>query len=66
MTLLRCIKLTSFFNIYLEDISSFCGATDTPVWTSGDICPGFQRQGGFLTCVLRLIPSMDPSDSPVV
>ena len=30
----------------------FCGAADTPVWTSGIVSPGFQNQGGCLTCVL--------------
>ena len=28
-------------------ISPFCGSTDALFWTSGDICLGFQSQGGF-------------------
>ena len=32
---------------FLEDISPFCRADDTLLWTSGDVCPGFQSQGGF-------------------
>ena len=31
----------------LEDMSRFCGTTNTPVLTSGDVCPGFQSQGEF-------------------
>ena len=36
-----------FFKYYLEDISPFCGAADTPVKTSGYIFPGFQTQARF-------------------
>ena len=33
----------------------FCGATDTPFWTSGEVCPGFQSQGGSLLCFLACV-----------
>ena len=50
-------------NNFLEDISAFRGATDTPV----DVCPGFESQGGFLACfltcvILRLTFSVTPAD----
>ena len=32
-------------------------------WTSGDVCPGFQCQGGSLACVLSRLHAMDVSDS---
>ena len=50
--------LFSFLNIFLEDI--------TPFWTSGDICPGFQSQGGSLACMSCRLCAMDSSDSPLV
>ena len=31
---------------FVEDISPFCGTTDTPVWTSGEVPYGFQSQSG--------------------
>ena len=49
------ILFSSFFLKILEDMSPFCGATDTPVLDFGDVCPGFQSQGGFLACVLPRI-----------
>ena len=30
-------------------------------WTSGDVSPGFQSQGGSLACVFRHLRTMDPS-----
>ena len=39
------------FKNFLENISPFCGAADTPDWTSGGVCPGFQIKSGSLTCV---------------
>ena len=38
--------LLFFLNKKLEDISPFCGATDTPFWTSGDISSEFQSHSG--------------------
>ena len=46
----RCIYF--FLKKFLEDISPFRGATDTLFWTSGDISPGFQSQGGYPFCML--------------
>ena len=39
-------------------ISPFCGATDTPVWTSGDICSWFQSQGGSICYELYYLCAM--------
>ena len=30
-------------------------------WTSGNVCPGFQSQGGSLTCTLSCLHAMDSS-----
>ena len=39
------LRRITFFKKKLEDISPFCGATDTPVfWTPGDVSSGFQNQ----------------------
>ena len=40
-------------------MSPFCGATDTPVCTSSDVCPGFKARvdfllAHFLACALVL------------
>ena len=36
-----------FYNFFWEDTSPFCDCdTDTLFWTFGDVCPGFQSQGG--------------------
>ena len=32
----------------MEDISLFVRTLNPLFWTSGDVCPGFQSQGGFL------------------
>ena len=38
------VSLQTFsFKYFLDDTSPFCGATDTPVCTFGDVRPGFQR-----------------------
>ena len=29
-------------------------------WTSGDVCPGFQNQGGSVTCVLSRLYTIPP------
>ena len=41
----------------------FVGPLIPLFWTSGDVCPGFQSQGGFLTCELSRMCKMDSSDS---
>ena len=33
-------------------------------WTSGDVCPGFQSQGGSLACFLACVIPRFTSDSP--
>ena len=40
------------FKYFLEDISPFVGPLMTLLWTSCDVCPGFQSQDGSLTCVI--------------
>ena len=35
-------------------------------WTSGDVCPGVQSQGGPLASVLSCLHTTDSSDSPLV
>ena len=37
-----------------------------PFWTSGDVCPEFQNQGGSLACLLYHLHAMDSTDSPLV
>ena len=74
--------LLSFYKLLLEDISLFCGATDTnyywrasvfsvepliPMfWTFGDVCPRFQSQDWFLACLFHHLHAMDSSHSPLV
>ena len=57
-----------FFSNFLEDISPFCGATDTPVSDSGDVCPRFQSQSVF-PCLCALLPGCKVSgyhaDTPI-
>ena len=47
------IKLKCMFLNHLEDISLFCGVTDSSILTSG----GFQSKGGSLAC-MRWIPQI--------
>ena len=57
----------NLFFSFLEDMSPFRGATDTPVLDFCDIYPRFQSQGGgslacFLTCViLRFTSCVTPA-----
>ena len=44
--LVKFFLINSFF-LNLEDMSPFCGATETLFWTSGDVSSGFQSQSGF-------------------
>ena len=51
-----------FLKKNLEDISPFVGPLIPSFLTSGDVCPGFQSQGGslfvcFLTCVIIISTS---------
>ena len=48
-------ELVIFFFKVLEDLGAFSGATDTLFWTSGDVCLGFQSQGGSLFCMLSCL-----------
>ena len=40
----------------------FVGPLIPLFWTSGDVCPGYQSQGGSLACVLSRLRAMDSSD----
>ena len=62
-------KFDFFFK--LEDISPFCGATDTLFRTAGDVSPEFQIQSGqpylhlaeaYLSCSLRFASGATPAD----
>ena len=44
----------------------FVGPLIPLFWTSGDVCPVFQSQGGSLACRLCCLHAMDSSDSPLV
>ena len=44
----------------------FVGPLITMFWTSGDVCPGFQKPGWIPFCVLCYLHAMDSSDSPLV
>ena len=44
----------------------FVGPLIPLFWTSGDVSPGFQSQGGSLTCVLLRLHTMNSSDSPLL
>ena len=41
-----------FLKILLEDTSSFCGQLIPLFWTSGEVCPRFQSQGGSHACMV--------------
>ena len=43
--MLNSVILVFFSNNLLEDLSPFCGATDTSVLNFCDVCPGFQSRG---------------------
>ena len=62
----NCWNTTNIFEKVFGGHHPFCGATDTPFWISGDIHPGFETQGGSLTCMLHDLHVMDSSDSPMV
>ena len=48
----RSTLLTFFFKIFWRTWVLFVGPLITLFWTSCDVSPGFQSQGGSLTCVL--------------
>ena len=56
-TLLNAFFFQCFFLI-LEDISPFCGNTDTLIWISGDVSPGFQSQEAYALHVPWNLPVM--------
>ena len=55
-----------FFKIFLEDISPFCGATDTPVLDFWWRFPWVSKPGGPLACMLSHLRVMNSWDSPLV
>ena len=65
---MACVEATKPIHVYalffsiMEEISSFCEATDTLFWTSDDVCPGLQRQGESLTCMFSHQCTIDYSD----
>ena len=61
------VPVTIFFlKIFWRTQVLFVGPLITLFWTSGDIYPGFQCQGGSLTCLLCHLHAMDSSDLPLV
>ena len=56
-------KDVHFLKRFLEDTSLSMGPLIPLFWTSGDVCYGFQSQGGFLTCVLCHLHITDSKDS---
>ena len=51
--LLTCEQI--FFFNFCRTRVLFVGPLIPLFWTSGDVCPGFQSQGGFLTCTLSCL-----------
>ena len=63
----NCLERTFKSTIFLRTLALFVGPLIPLFWTSGDVCPGFQSQGGslacFLTCViLRFTSDATPAD----
>ena len=52
-------------NFFVGHMSLFAGPLIPLFWTSGDICPGFQSQGGFPR-LRAYSPATDSPDSPLV
>ena len=50
----------------MEDISPFCGATDTPVLDFWWRLPWVSKHGGSLACILCHLHAMDSPDSPLM
>ena len=59
-------KVDWFFKKKLENISPFVGSLIPLLLTSGDICSGFQSQGGSSVTYFVARITMDSSDSPLV
>ena len=64
---LLCSRRRTFlFKTFLGTHVLFVGPLIPLFWTSGDICSGFQSQGGSLACMLPRMRAMDSSNSPLV
>ena len=61
-----CVLITEFFQKNWRTQVPFLGSLIPLFWTSGDVCPECQIQGGFLACVRCHLCAMDSSDSPLV
>ena len=55
-----------FLKFFWRTQVHFVGAPIPLFWTSGDVSPGSQSQGGSLTCALLHLHTMDSSDSPLM
>ena len=63
----RLLKAMEVFKKFWRTlVVLFVGQLISVFWTSGDVWPVFQSQGGFLVCVLCHLRAMDSSDSPLV
>ena len=56
--------MSRFFLKFFWRTVLFVGPLMYLSWTSGDVCHGFQSQGGSHACMLQI--AMDSSDSPLV
>ena len=55
-----------FLKFFWRTSVLFVGRLIPKFWNFGDVCPGFQIQGGSLLCMLPHPCVMDSSDSPLV
>ena len=64
--LLKYEKQKIFLKKFWRTWVLFVGLQIPLFWTSGDVSPGFQTQGGSLACVLPRLCTMNSWDSPLV
>ena len=55
-----------FLKIFWRTLFCFVGPLTLLFWTSSDICPGFQSQGGSLACKHCCLHALYSSDSPLM
>ena len=55
-----------FFKIFWRTHVLFVGPLIPLFWTSGNVCPGFQSQGGSLACMQPYLCTRDSTESPLV
>ena len=65
MQVCKFVPLELFLKNFWRTWVLFVGPLIPLFWTSGDVCPGFQSQGGSLVCMLPCLHTTDASDSQV-